>query len=191
MYIWILLTNPIKMNKKFLICCIIVLTAFTAHSQNSKFGVKAGFNNLTIKASASDENTISDDGSGFYVGLFTDINLDDKLSIQPELQFTLASQDGESVKSLALPIMLKYQVASKFSLLVGPQLEYLLEEETELINEFGIGLGAGLSFDITEKLFADGRYVFGLSNRFNDDLVPDEDVKLKFNYIQVGLGYKF
>ncbi|PRP66783.1 porin family protein [Nonlabens agnitus] len=176
--------------KKSLIALSFALASFCVSAQ--QFGVKGGYNNLNIKASASGVSSESEDGSGFYVGFFTDIALGNSFSIQPELQFSLASQDGEDVKNLLLPIMLSYQVAPKFSLQAGPQIEYYLEEENPIINEFGLGLGAGAAFDITDKLFVDGRYILGLSNRFEDDVIVEgSDGKLKFDYIQVGLGYKF
>jgi hypothetical protein len=175
--------------KQIIITLSIFLMA-TISVTAQDFAVKAGYNNLNLRSSVEDV-TVSEDGSGFYVGFLTDIFIAENLSLRPELQFNMSFNEGEELKNLALPIMLSYRVGPKFSLQAGPQLEYLLEEDSEIIDEFGLGLGAGATFDISDRLFVDGRYVFGLSNRLDDDIFDGEDVDLKFNYIQIGLGYKF
>ena len=87
--------------------------------------------------------------------------------------------------------MAKVNVAEKFSILAGPQLDLLLDEDADGIKKFGIGLGAGLAYDITDKFIIDARYVLGLSNRLEDNNFGGVEVDTKFNYVQFGLGYKF
>ncbi|MDP9959886.1 porin family protein [Chryseobacterium lathyri] len=52
--------------------------------------------------------------------------------------------------------------------------------------EFGLLLGA--DYNIYKGLFVDARYSFGLTNMIKD---PVNDEKLKMNFFQIGLGYKF
>ena len=89
--------------------------------------------------------------------------------------------------------MLKYKANDEFSLLAGPHFDYLLnEDDREGLKPFGFGLAIGASFDITENVIIDARYSFGLSDRV-DDIEEFEgfDVTAKFNYLQIGLAYRF
>lgn len=52
--------------------------------------------------------------------------------------------------------------------------------------EFGLFLGA--DYNLYKGLFVDARYSFGLTNMIKN---PVNDEKLKMNFFQIGLGYKF
>lgn len=52
--------------------------------------------------------------------------------------------------------------------------------------EFGLFLGA--DYNVYKGLFVDARYSFGLTNMIKD---PVNDEKMKMNFFQLGLGYKF
>ena len=115
-------------------------------------------------------------------------------SIQPELNAGIYSEDGESTGILLVPILLKYNANEDFSILLGPQFDYFLnEEDSEGLKRLGFGLAVGAAYDIDENIVIDARYSFGLSDRIDDQLPGFEDfsVKAKFNYFQIGLGYKF
>ena len=175
------------MKKTLLSLSIIAFSITALIAQNADFGLKAGFNSLSIRASASGTSA-SESASGFYIAAFGQFGVSEKLELQPELQYISVSEDGANSDVLALPIMLKYNVAEKFSLLAGPQFDLLLDEDAEGINKLGIGLGAGAAVQLTNELFIDARYVFGLSNRLDDPTLSGVDVN--FNYVQIGLGYK-
>jgi len=178
------------MKNYFVIALLAILTVTTVNAQEPSFGLKAGFNSLSIRVSAEGVSA-SESASGFYLGAFGDFEVSEKFNIQPELQFISISEDGENSSFIALPIMAKYKASEKFNILVGPQLDLLLDEEAEGIKKFGIGLGAGLAYDITEKFILDARYVLGLSNRLDDSDLGGVDIDTKFNYLQFGLGYRF
>jgi len=178
------------MKNYFVIALLAILTVTTVNAQEPSFGLKAGFNSLSIRVSAEGVSA-SESASGFYLGAFGDFEVSEKINIQPELQFISISEDGENSSLIALPIMAKYKASEKFNILVGPQLDLLLDEEAEGIKKFGIGLGAGLAYDITEKFILDARYVLGLSNRLDDSDLGGVDIDTKFNYLQFGLGYRF
>lgn len=93
-----------------------------------------------------------------------------------------------------MPVLFKYKANEKFSLLAGPQFDFLLnEEDAEGLKQLGVVIALGAAFDITENVIIDARYSFGLSNRIDGDLQDLEgvDLKVNFNYFQVGLGYRF
>ena len=178
------------MKKLFLIATVAILGFTNVNAQEPSFGLKAGFNSLSIRVSVEGISD-SESASGFYIGAFGEFQVSEKFDIQTELQFVSVSEDGESSSVLALPIMAKVNVANKLSAVAGPQLGFLLDDDAEGIKKFGIGLGAGLAFDITDDIFIDGRYVLGLNNRLEESNVEGFDLDAKFNYLQFGLGYRF
>ena len=174
------------MRKSILIAVMTLLSLGALSAQNTSYGATAGYYNLTIKASDGDISA-SIDLNGFYAGFFANFKLSEQFSLQPELQFGTSSKDGESIEQILLPMMVQYKVSEKFNLQAGPQFD-LVVSESDGINAFGLGLGFGAGYDISNKFFASARYAFGLSNRIED--APD-DVSQKLNTIQIGIGYRF
>ena len=177
------------MKKLLLIAIVAIVSTTFTHAQNG-FGVKAGFNSLSLRVSA-DGVSASESASGFYLGVFNNFKASDKVGIQAELQFVNVSEDGESSSVLALPVMANINVADKFNLLAGPQLDLLLDDDAEGIKKLGIGLGTGAAYDISQNVSLEVRYVLGLSNRLEDNEIEGIELDTKFNYLQIGLGYKF
>ncbi len=178
------------MKKLLLPLLVVIFTCFSITAQEYSFGLKAGFNSLSIRASAQGVSA-SESASGFYIGFFSEFQLTEKFNIQPELQFISVSENGQSSNVFALPIMAKFKTDEKFSILAGPQLDLILDEDAEGIKKLGLGLGAGLSYDIDKSFVLEGRYVLGLSNRLEDNNIDGIEVEAKFNYLQFGIGYKF
>ncbi len=184
--------------KRILIVVLILISGYI-NSQNSVFGATAGYNSLIASAKFQNASS-SSSASGFYIGVFVDIEASDKFSIQPELQFVNSSQDGESGNSLVIPVAGKYHVTEEFKLLFGPQVDIILDD-SEGVKAAGIALFAGLAYDISEKVFISTRYALGLNNRLDDDFgtfisefdpfIDVSDLKVKFNFFQIGLGYRF
>lgn len=188
------------MKKEMLSAIIALFSIIIINAQDEKssassdvsYGVKAGYNSFIARASA-DGNSASVDESGFYFGIFADFEISEKFNIQPELQYVIITGDGDNGNVLALPIMGKYKASDKFSLLAGPQFDYILDDDVEGIKRLGIGLGLGLAFDVSENFILDLRYSLGLTNRLDgdDEDFGDVDVKLRFSYLQIGIGYRF
>ncbi|MEY8847754.1 porin family protein [Psychroserpens sp. XS_ASV72] len=162
-------------------------------STTTDFGLKAGYTSLSLKVSVDGESA-SDNVSGFYVGAFAELHISETFSLQPELYYSTYYDSGENTSVLNVPIMAKYYVDERFAIFAGPQFDYLLEKEaSEGIERFGIALAAGLAFDVTDQVLIDLRYAFGLTNRLDAELPGLEqfDVKTYFNYLHIGLGYRF
>jgi len=184
------------MKKLLLFAVVAVFGLWNVNAQDdgvssSLFGVKAGFNQVSLRVSVQGVSA-SESISGFYFGVFGEFEVSDKFDIQPELQYVSVSEDGESSGFLVIPVLAKYNASEQFSILAGPQLDYLLDKEDGGLKKLGLGLAAGLAYSINENFLIDARYSFGLSNR-SDNLEGFEDFNIKttFNYLQVGLGYKF
>ena len=101
---------------------------------------------------------------------------------------------------ISIPFMAKYYVAEGFSLQASPQIAFLLaanveteiegESETDDIkdNLESVDFGLGLGYKMESGLFADARYVLGLSNLAKDD---DEGFSVKNGVIQISISYMF
>lgn len=185
--------------KKIVLYVSFILTLAKLNAQNTTFGVTIGYNSF-IASVKFDGASATSSASGGYLGVFAEFQTSEKFSVQPELQYVHSSKDGESGSTLLLPVLGKYRASNEFSLLFGPQFDYLLED-SEGINKLGIGLSAGLNYDFSKKLFASLRYSLGLNNRLEESaIIFDEsdpvifdlgEIKTKLNFFQVGIGYRF
>ncbi len=169
--------------KKILFIGIVLFYSLNTIAQETKFGVTAGFASISVKAKADEGISASASESGFYAGFFADIVASEKLHIQPSALYASASD----ANFLLIPVMAKYYVADKFNLQGGLQANLALEEETEEISNFGLGLGFGAGYDINEKFFIEARYGFELTNRYSGE----EDVSVTLNPLTIGVGLKF
>ena len=174
------------MKKVLFIAVIALLGLVKVNAQETTYGVTAGFHSLSVSISG-DDATETNSASGFFAGFFADINISEKLNIQPEIQFASAYKDGESGNEIIIPVMAKYYVSEKFNVQAGPQFDFILDE-SEGTNTFGIGFGFGAGYDFTEKIFVATRYSFGLTNRIQD---APSGITSKFNTFQLGLGFRF
>jgi opacity protein-like surface antigen len=190
------------MRSSFLMLAATFLLVANSYSQDDTsigtqpmFGVKAGYSAAYLNVSV-DSFSETEDISGFYIGVFADLYLSNSFNFQPELIYANYSEDGESSAILQLPLLIKYKPIAKLGILAGPQLDYLLnEEDAEVLKRLGFGLSVGASYDITQNIIIEARYTFGLSNRIDDiDEFGDFqgfDVDAKFDYLHIGLAYRF
>ena len=163
------------------------------NSKSGNVGIKAGYTSFIAKVKV-DGASGSDNVSGFYVGLTTEVEISENFDFQPELLFANYSQDGESSSILFLPLLLKFNANEELGIFAGPQLDYLLnEEDAEGLTRLGLGVAIGASYDISDEIFIDTRYSFGISDRLDGVIEGFEgfDIKTRFNFFQVGLGYRF
>ncbi|MFN4198616.1 MAG: porin family protein [Flavobacterium sp.] len=203
--------------KKVLLAATAIFTFGLATAQDISYGAKAGLNMSTLTGDVEDAKSIF----GFHVGGFVEIKISEKFSIQPELLYSAQGAktefnenfDGFNIKVketvnlgyLNIPIMAKYYVSDKFSLLAGPQIglnlsakakaeasfeEISFSETVDIKDEvetLDLGLNFGAAYSISEKIFIEGRYNFGLSN-----IVKDSDGDKAMNGVfQLSLGYRF
>ncbi|MGB1500586.1 MAG: outer membrane beta-barrel protein [Flavobacteriaceae bacterium] len=175
--------------KKLLLTIALVSFCFSANAQDSKFGATAGYQSSTGKVSGGGDDFTSD-SSGFFLGFFAEFSVTESFSIQPELQYSSVSDEGESIGSIIIPLMMKFHVTENFNLMAGPQFDYLTEEDVEGIKKLGMGLGLGLGIDISDNVSLGARYSFGF-DRLDDMGVDVGDAKVKINILQIGLNYSF
>ncbi|HLV14534.1 MAG TPA: porin family protein [Xanthomarina sp.] len=201
--------------KKLLLFTAIAAFAFsTAHSQEIRFGVKAGANfaNMSVKP---DDGISLDGRTSFHIGGLVEIPISEKFSVQPELLYSSVGakyKDNDpffgdmeltyKLSYISIPVMAKYYVVDGLALEAGPQFGFLASAKGEVeiggesasedikdqFKSLDIGLGIGASYRLDMGVFFGARYALGLSNIADD---TDDDVKVKNNVLQISVGYTF
>ena len=191
------------MKKLLFIAVIAILSSLNVSAQETpsstketSYGFTGGFHATNIKVLRKSQSYIVEDSEGFFIGLFAEFPLSEKFSIQPEFHYSRVTKDGESIDNLILPVFLKYYITEKFNVMSGLQFDYFTEKDLGDIKRFGLGLGIGLGYDITDSILISSRYSFGITNRidtseFIDDFIDLSDLSAKTNIFQIGLGYRF
>jgi opacity protein-like surface antigen len=162
--------------KKIILTVAAVFALSFANAQDMKFGVRGGLDMVSVTASGTSESL-----TGFFFGGFADFEIADKMVLQPGLNYHTASKSVGGVtykwNFLSIPVLLKYNVAEKINLLVGPSLFYSMESKDTDKTRFNLDLGG--SYDITDNFFVEPRYSIGLTG------------DAKVSHFLIGLGYKF
>ncbi|WP_417859858.1 porin family protein [Winogradskyella sediminis] len=182
------------------LCFLVLLATFGLiqknYAQDIEFGAKAGLNISNFTGGDADRNSLF----GFHVGVISEIPLSEKFSLQPELLYSTQGSEAQDVVKikvdyLAIPILAKYYLAKDFSLEVGPQFSFLVNDKGEYIDSdlpdedtdassVDIGANVGFGYNLSSNLFVQARYNFGIST-------VAENPDIKNSVFQAGLGYKF
>ena len=157
--------------KKIILSAFALVTFGFASAQETKFGVKAGLDMATVKVDVPFFGSVSSSETGFFVGGYAQIGISEKFAIQPEVSY-VAIKD---FNMLHVPVLAKINFAEKFSALVGPSLNYLLDAEED---EMKFNVEAGAMYDITDVIDVSAKYSLG----FGD---------VSVNGLFLGVGYKF
>lgn len=172
------------MKKILLVVAIPVFTMSNINAQ-SKFGVMAGYANITAKAKYEGISATQSE-SGFFIGGVVDFTISEQFHIQPEVLYANASE----ANFLYIPVLAKYMVSDKFGILAGPQANFLLDEVETGANSFGLDLTFGGNYKINENFFLEARYGFELTNRISGP-IEGFNIKGGYNTLHIGVGYMF
>ncbi|MEM7486454.1 MAG: porin family protein [Bacteroidota bacterium] len=170
------------MLKRIVLIFSFTGTIVTGFAQDVNFGLTGGFAN--VRQSVKEGNiTISDAESGIYAGAFANLIVNDNFAIQPELLYSAV----EDTQAIVVPIMGKFYMTDILYIQAGPQLNFTLEDIPDNFTGVEFDLAGGLGLDITDLFFVQARYSLQLNNSFTGN----DDVKVRFNYLTIGVGYKF
>lgn len=160
--------------KKLTFALIILLSALTTFSQDTKVGVKGGLNYAYIHG--SDVVEVKPNFT-YHAGAFIKIGFTDYVAIQPEFIFSVKGSDekdfGVDLNYFDLPILLKVKLGDVFSLHAGPQLSYLLSANQEgdpivkfedQIKDFDLGVAGGAEIEMKSGLSIGARYSFSVES---------------------------
>ena len=170
------------MKKLFLVAIAAISSVYYSQAQEVRFGATAGYLNARGSVKA-DGISVSASESGFYLGAVADFNVAENFNIQPELLFAVV----DDTNGLMLPILGKFAISEKFNFQAGPQLVFSLEDTPEDFSSVDFDVAGGIGYDIDEDFFIEARYTFQINNSYTGS----EDVKVRGNYLTVGVGYKF
>lgn len=126
--------------------------------------------------------------NGVVFGAFVDFGLTETLAVMIELQY---SAEGANVKDyktdyLNVPVVLNYHIFGGFKVGVGPQVGLKIHEYKDGFKNV-VFSGVGFAeYMITEEIGVDFRYLYGISNVFDDD----QNIKAKQGVMQFGLTYR-
>ena len=188
-------------------------TSSSAYDMDSredlKIGIKAGANYSNVYSESGDD-FVADGKVGFAGGIFVSIPLSQLVGIQPELMYSQKGfktegtfLDGKlTTNYLDVPVHLQIKPSPNVSLLVGPQLSYLLSTKYELNgfsaideenfddnnNRVNLGLSAGVDFTV-ENFLISARGSWDLSEVNKDNTTSD--INYKNHLFQLTLGYRF
>lgn len=184
------------MKKSLIVTVLLTICFNTTQAQFLQFGFKGGVNFSNYgggELEGVDFNTIT----SYHLGLVTELKLLENFALQPEFLYTSQGSEldgfGEQIKNelgyIAIPVLIKFYLTdNKLSLEAGPQVSFLVSERNEFdvedTNTFDFGIGAGLSYKITNNLFLSGRYIAGLTE-------VKKDSEVKNSVIQFSVGFLF
>ncbi|WP_040756657.1 porin family protein [Winogradskyella psychrotolerans] len=174
--------------KKYVVALLCVAFTSIGMSQDILYGVRGALNvsNLDFDPDANFEN---EHRNGFAFAGFADFNLSDNLSLLTELQWSAEGAKERNLRAdyLKLPILLRFSISDNFLLGVGPQIALKTWEYEDSFSTFVFSGVAGVEYMITDELFLDARYYYGITNILDEDLT---DVEAKNHVIQFGFGIK-
>ncbi len=191
------------MKKLFFIAGMVAMTC-TGFAQDMTFGAKAGLNLADFSGDDSEDSEML---AGAFVGGYVNFSMTDKISIQPEVMFSMQGMKMDDVETklnyINIPVMAGYQVMEGLNVHTGPQIGLLMTAEDEDGNDMKDGfkstdvawaLGGSYSMN---KLSFDIRYNFGLTEIYESTEVEFEGVvettesDAKNAVIQFAVGYSF
>ncbi|MEZ4802710.1 MAG: porin family protein [Gelidibacter sp.] len=175
------------MKTLFALLLFISLSTLT-FSQETKYGVRGGLNitNLDFEPDADFKNMHR---NGFAFGGFVDYGFSESLSLQVELQYSAEGAKADDLKAdyIQMPIMLRYHFGDKFTIGVGPMASLKTWKNQDAFSTFSFSGIGGVEYMITDELFVDARFSYGITNMLDHDF---DGIEAKNNNIQIGLGIK-
>ena len=180
------------MKKLFATALFCMAVSFSTNAQGIDFGIKAGPNFANLEGDLNSENITS-----FHAGALVELNLIGSFSLQPELLYSsqgskVEGSDDFNLDYLSIPVLAKFYILpNRLSLEAGPQFSFLLNDGTpeEIADDFKAesfdfaALG-GIGLNITDNIFAQARYVLGLTE-------ASKDAEVTNRVIQLSVGLKF
>lgn len=158
--------------RKLIIATVFVLSlSFSTYAQEG-FAAKAGINNVTIDVDGF--GSVSE--LGFYLGGGYTFTTNGDIQIEPSVLVSIV----DDLTSLYIPVMAKYPISDQFNLQAGPQINYILEDVDE--GAFGLDLGFGAGFNISDQFFVEARYAFEILRDLEGGNI---------NTLTAGVGYRF
>jgi opacity protein-like surface antigen len=181
--------------KKVILTAVAVFAFGFANAQSAKFGVKGGLNLSTIGGDTDGYDFQSK--AGFNLGGFIALKLSDKITVQPEVLYSMQGTAAKNVVAnvggtnytadvnfnlsyINVPLMLKYYAAEKFNLEFGPQIGFLTAAKT--VTKMG-----GIESKVDAKQFFE-KVDFGLNLGAGYDFTDHVSAGVRYNFGVSNIG---
>jgi hypothetical protein len=187
-----------KMKKSVYLSLFLFLAFLTeTYAQGLKFGLKGGANFSNFQVSNANLN--SESITNYHAGVFMDIGLSERVSIQPEILYStigakvsLSSAVDEFSNKLgyiSIPLLTKiYLIPDRLSIDIGPQVSFLLNEKENVnlgkSSSYDFSISGGISLRVLGPIFVQGRYNLGIN-----EIKPNADVTNRVFQLSVGLRF--
>jgi len=153
-----------------------------------KYGIRGAYNisNLDFTPAPTFENKHR---NNMAIGGFVEYFPSETFSILAELQYSAeggAKDESLRVTYIQLPILFKYQLSSKLAIGVGPQVGLKTWSYEDGIKNFAFSGVGGLEYMLSDSMFLDARYTYGLTNILDND----SSFEARNTCIQLGIGLK-
>ncbi|WP_104735910.1 porin family protein [Hanstruepera ponticola] len=174
--------------KKTILLLAFIIVASMSYAQNAKYGLRVGYNisNLDFEPDPTFDNQHR---NGFAIGVFGEYDLSAAIALAPELQFSAEGAKDRSLRVdyIQAPILVKFRIGSKIALGAGPLVGVKVHEFEDGYRNFGFsGVGA-FEYMVTDEIFIDARYHYGITNILDDN---PAGLEAKNTNIQIGIGIK-
>jgi hypothetical protein len=198
------------MKRLFIISLLLIALTATASAQSPGFiGIKGGLN---MFKPYGDDVVDASYNIGFAIGGFYCHSINEILMLQPEIYYSVKGGKGEDegventlkLSYIDIPVLLKFNLPVEDkswapNIYAGPYLAFLMAADLEGIDvkdsfkstDFGLVVGAGLDFKLSEgaqMLSFDVRFSVGFTKIY--DMV-DEELDAFNNGFQFLVGYGF
>ena len=155
----------------FIFLGILVFNAHALAQSTVQFGVKGGLNLTFFKVKEAEFGNTIETETGFYGGIFADFEIDNTVSLQPELLYINLSD----FKFLNAPIYAKFKLSERLRFMAGPSLNYFFDFFT---NKFKVRGDLATAYLISKAFDVHMKFVVGFT-----EVSP--------NGLFIGAGYKF
>lgn len=201
------------MKKSILVLFVSIFALTFMQAQELRFGVKGGLNLASLGGDTYEGLGSFDSRTAYHVGVFAEIPLIMKFSLQPELLysaqgsqfggfFSIDGFDDQKLDYINAPILVKYNIIKGLSGELGPVIGYLISADGErtfndngvevdnkdAFNDLDIGVAIGASYALDIGFIFGLRYNKGISNINNDKF---SNGKNQNNVFQIWAGYSF
>lgn len=201
--------------KKILLLLISFATFGITKAQKVGFGLKGGLSISSFKA----ESKESSSKTGFHGGGFYEIKLGQKISLQPELLFSMKggkldpqttgfTEATYSFSYLSIPVLISFKPTPQFYIQAGPEIGFLLSVKaefesgptnnlTQLYETIDKGLILGGGYNLKNGLGFYARYGAGFKGFQEVNVVDNNGTIIRREKVgahtvfQVGIQYSF
>jgi len=182
------------MKNLFLLISIFSLSlsfAQTGNKNTTTFGFKGGVNKSTINGTELDGKKTGYDGFELYASFFADTELNQRWNFENELLFSYT----DDYHFIEIPIHVKYKFLKSWNVLIGPKLDFIVDDQNASsesnyrYRNFGISGEIGTQYTITRRFFTEIRFSKGITAQVDNFAL--EIYNGKRNTIRLGVGFKF